>query len=69
MGDLINVNWSSKENPKEENDYIVTVLEPLMYGSNGGSSYARMLAVAHYSPEDGWNQPVIAWTSDWIEVY
>lgn len=69
MGNVINVKWNSKENPKEENDYIVTALEPLMCGSGGGSSYARMLTVAHYVPEEGWDRPVVAWTDDWIEVY
>lgn len=69
MGNLIKVNWISKENPKEENDYIVTVLEPLMFGSGGGSSYAKMLTVAHYDPEEGWDRSVVAWTYDWIELY
>ena len=68
MNNLIKVNWYT-ENPKEENDYIVTVLEPLMFGSDGGSSYVKALEIAHYDPDDGWNRHVIAWTDTWIDIY
>ena len=68
MSNTIKVDWHT-ETPPEEGEYIVTVLEPLMYGSGGGSSYAYTLEVSYYSPDHGWDRHVVAWTDTRIEVY